>query len=149
MFAGLVGGPAKAAPLAQPRIEFANILGRGDHKDAIAHAQHAGDALVDYLLGQGANGPHLVVDRALSLSKGWSLRGLVHGRLAGVEDQDGHARVVEQLARASAGHRADPFRVVRLFEEQIALGLPPFAPPMRRGDRSTPHPARVVPLRSA
>ena len=97
---------------------MADVLGRSDDKDAVAHAEHRGDALVDHGLGQRADGSHFVVDVGGHCG---FLRCLVHGRLAGVQHQHGHARVVQQLAQLVAGH--GPYLVVaaRVLKEQVTV----------------------------
>lgn len=58
----LAGRLAEGAPLGQAGIELADELAGRRHVDAVAHAQHRGDALVDDGLGQGADGAHCVVE---------------------------------------------------------------------------------------
>ena len=52
VLAPLAGGLAEGPPLGQRRIQRADILRGRDHEDAVAHAQHGRDALVDHGLGQ-------------------------------------------------------------------------------------------------
>ena len=62
MLAAFAGGLAEGAALGQGGVELADVLGGGDDEDAVSHAEHGGDALVDDGLGQRADGADFVVD---------------------------------------------------------------------------------------
>ena len=122
VFAAFAGGLAEGAALGQGGVQLADVLGRGDDEDAVTHAQHGRDALVDDGLGQRADGADFVVD--VGGGGRFLVRlgtGLVHGGLAGVQHQHGHARVVQQLAQFVAGHGPHFLLAGRVFEQQVAV----------------------------
>ena len=78
MPAPLCGGLAEAASAGQRGVELPDVLRGGDDVDAVAHPEDGGDALVNDLLCERADGADFIMDVPDRLGR---IGGPIRGRL--------------------------------------------------------------------
>src|SRR5262249_4362332 len=102
VLAAFAGRFAERPSLSQPGVQLADVLRSGDNEDAVSHAKHGRDAVVNDGLGERANRANFVVDTGEGILVRRAGR-FMHGGLAGVQHEYRNASVVEKLAKFAAG----------------------------------------------